>query len=72
MVACRAAESEPARNGQVIVLLTTEDKALSSPSLVYEVIAKYHVPAPRPVTTYCSAPGFEISTCWDKLLEFVP
>jgi hypothetical protein len=56
----------------VIDLLTTADKALSSPLLVYEVIAKYHVPAASPLTTYCSVPGFEMSTVWERLPELVP
>ena len=37
--------------GQLIVLLPTFDLGLSTPALVYAVMAKYHVPLVRPVTT---------------------
>jgi hypothetical protein len=37
--------------GQPIVLLEVADRALSVPSLVYDVTAKYQVPLVRPLTT---------------------
>lgn len=57
---------------QVIVLLTFDDMALCSPSVVYEATAKYQVPAARPPTTYCTVAGLDMSTTCERLPEFVP
>jgi hypothetical protein len=60
------------RENQLIVLLDSADIVLCEPLAVSEVTPKYHVPAVRPVTTYCTVAGFDTWIVWVNEEAFVP